>query len=89
MVTLTNNKKSAERVVFKEAVPVSRNEKIVVKLLTPVERDIGAADSPKEITREADGILVWRVDLKPGEKREIPLKLSIDYPAELSVIGLD
>lgn len=89
LITLTNNKKSAERVVFKEAVPISRNEKIVVKLLTPAERDIGAADAQKEITREADGILVWRVDLKPGEKRVISVKLSVDYPADLSVIGLD
>jgi uncharacterized protein (TIGR02231 family) len=89
LITLTNNKRTAERVVFKEPVPVSRNEKIEVKLLTPDERDIGTKDSPKEVTREEDGKLVWRLDLKPGEKREIPLKFSVEYPADLNVAGLE
>jgi len=89
LVTITNNKKSAERVVFKEAVPVSRDEKIVVKLLAPAERDIGTSESQKEITRDAEGRLVWRVDMKAGEKRDFPLKVSIDYPSDVTVSGLD
>jgi uncharacterized protein (TIGR02231 family) len=89
LVTITNNKKTAERVVFKEAIPVSRDEKIVVKLLTPLERDLGTAAAPKEVSREEDGKLVWRLDLKPGEKREIPLKVSIDHPADVQVVGLN
>jgi hypothetical protein len=32
---------------------------------------------------------VWRLDLKPGEKRELPLKFSVDYPGELNVTGLE
>lgn len=89
LVTITNHKKTAEHLVFKDVVPVSRNEKVVVKLLTPREDDLGTADQPKEITREADGKLVWRLDLKPGEKRELPLKFSVDYPANLPVSGLE
>ena len=89
LVTITNNKKTAERVVFKEAIPVSRDEKIVVKLLTPLERDLGTAAAPKEVSREEDGKLVWRLDLKPGEKREIALKVSVDHPADLAVDGLN
>jgi uncharacterized protein (TIGR02231 family) len=89
LVTITNNKKTAERVVFKEPVPVSRNEKIEVNLLTPAERDVGTTEKPKEVTREADGKLVWRFDLKPGEKREVPLKFSIGYPGDLNVTGVE
>jgi uncharacterized protein (TIGR02231 family) len=89
LVTITNNKKTAERVAFKEAIPFSRNEKIVVKLLTPLEREIGTAAAPKEVSREDDGKLVWRLDLKPGEKREITLKVSIDHPADIEVVGLN
>ena len=89
LVTLTNHKKTAERVVFKEPLPVSRDEKIVVKLLTPAERDVGTTDKTREITREADGKLVWRLDLKPGEKREVTLKFSVEYPNELTVAGLE
>jgi len=70
-------------------VPVSRNEKIEVNLITPAERDIGTPDKPKEVTREEDGRLAWRLELKPGEKREIPLKFSVGYPADLNVTGLE
>ena len=38
---------------------------------------------------EEDGKLVWRLDLKPGEKREIPLKYSIEHPANLAVTGIE
>ena len=89
VVTLTNNKKTAERIVLREPTPVSRDEKIVVKVITPAERDISSATAPKEISREADGILAWRIDLKPGEKREVPIKLTIEHPADVTVTGLD
>jgi len=89
LVTITNNKRTPERVIFREPVPVSRNEKIEVNLITPAERDIGTPDKPKEVTREEDGRLAWRLELKPGEKREIPFKFSVGYPADLNVTGLE
>jgi uncharacterized protein (TIGR02231 family) len=89
LITITNNKKTAERVVFKEPTPVSRNEKIEVSLLTPSERDVGTKEKPKEVTREEDARLVWRLDLKPGEKREVSLKFSVEHPASLNVTGLE
>ena len=89
LVTVTNNKKTAEKVVFKDAVPVSRDEKIEVKLLTPAERDLSTKEAPKEISREEDGKLVWRLSLKPGEKRELPLRFSVEYPAGTPVTGVE
>jgi uncharacterized protein (TIGR02231 family) len=89
IVTLTNNKATTERVVFKEPTPVSRDEKIVVKLLTPQEREVGSLTNPKEVSREEDGKLVWRVNLRPGEKREFSLKLSVEHPGDIAVTGLE
>lgn len=95
LVTVTNNKRAAERVVIKDAAPVARDEKILVKLLAPAERDLlkpedAAAQPPKVgISRDADGKIIWRYDLKPGEKREIPLKFSIEHPADLPVTGVE
>ncbi len=89
LVTLTNNKRTAERIVFREALPVSRHEKIVVRQLTPTDREIGTAAAPREVTREEDGRLAWRVELKPGEKREFTLKFSVEHPADLPVVGLE
>ncbi len=89
LVTLTNNKPTAEKVVFKEPTPIARDEKINVKVLTPQEKEIGTIANPKEVTREEDGRLVWRVTLKPGEKREFPLKISIEHPGDIPVTGLE
>ena len=79
-LTIQNNKKTAEKVVVQDQVPVSRNEKIVVKVLAPDE---------KEAKPAADGTVKWTLTLKPGEKRELPLKFSIEYPNELQVSGLE
>ncbi len=95
LVTVTNNKRTAERVVIKDAVPVARDEKITVKLLAPAERELlkpedAAAQPPRPgIARDADGKLTWRLDLKPGEKRELPLRFSIEHPADLPVTGVE
>ncbi len=95
LITLTNHKRTAERVVFKDATPVSRDEKITVKLLAPAERDLlkseeAAAQPPKlGASRDTDGKLLWRLDLKAGEKLEIPVKFSIEHPADLPVTGVE
>jgi uncharacterized protein (TIGR02231 family) len=95
LITVTNNKRSAERVVIQDVVPVARDEKIQVTLSTPAPRDLlkpedAAAQPPKAgISRDADGKLTWRLDLKPGEKREITLKFAIEHPADLSVTGVE
>ncbi len=90
VLTATNHKRTAERLILKESLPVSHDEQIVVKLLAPAEKDVGTKDKPgREVTREEDGKLVWRLDLKPGEKREITLKFSIEHPADLPVTGVE
>jgi uncharacterized protein (TIGR02231 family) len=89
LVTITNNKKTAERISFKEPLPVSRNEKIEVRLITPDEGDVGTKDAPKEVTCEEDGRLVWRFELAPGAKREVPIKFSVEHPADVNVTGLE
>ncbi|MDX2108964.1 MAG: mucoidy inhibitor MuiA family protein [Verrucomicrobiota bacterium] len=80
-IEVKNNKKTQERVMFKDNAPISGNEKIVVKLLEPAEKDAS-------VTREADGNLVWRWDLKPGETRVAKLKFSVEYPKDIKVSGL-
>lgn len=89
LTSVTNNKKSAELVEVKEPIPVSRDEKIEVHMITPSERDLGSPESNKEITRDLEGRITWRINLKPGEKREIPLKFSVEHPANIQVTGLE
>lgn len=78
-ITVKNNKATKEQVNFKDRLPISRNEKIEVKLLSPADRDI---------KREDDGVLVWNWDMEPGKSRDAVLKFSVDYPGDIDVAGL-
>jgi uncharacterized protein (TIGR02231 family) len=79
-ITIQNNKPAAARVIVSDHVPVSRHEKIVVKVITPPER---------EQKPTAEGALKWTLDLKPGEKRELTLKFSVEHPNDMQVSGLE
>ncbi|QVQ29626.1 mucoidy inhibitor MuiA family protein [Achromobacter deleyi] len=78
-ITVKNNKATKEQVSFKDRLPISRNEKIVVKLISPADRDI---------KREDDGKLVWDWEMEPGKSRETVLKFSVDYPGDIDVSGI-
>ena len=80
LITVQNNKKTSERVIVADQVPLSRNEKIVVKLLSPDAKDVKPTD---------EGTLKWTLDLKPGEKRELTVKFTVDYANDVNVAGLE
>jgi uncharacterized protein (TIGR02231 family) len=80
LITVQNNKKTMERVIVADQVPLSRHEKIVVKLLSP---------DAKEVKPTNEGTLKWSLDLKPGEKRELTVKFTVEYPNEVNVAGLE
>ncbi|HVU33540.1 MAG TPA: mucoidy inhibitor MuiA family protein [Opitutaceae bacterium] len=80
VITVQNHKRTAEKVVILDQVPVSRDEKIRVKVLAP---DAGV------LKPEVDGTLRWTVALQPGEKRELPVRFSIEHDNDVAVTGLD
>jgi uncharacterized protein (TIGR02231 family) len=79
-ISVQNNKKTAEKIVVVDQVPVSRHEKIAVKVIAPTER---------EAKPDAEGTIKWTLSLNPGEKRDLPLKFSIEYPADFPIVGLE
>lgn len=79
-LSVQNNKRTAETLILRDQLPVSRHEKIVVKQIAPDER---------QVRPDAEGILKWTLTLNPGEKREIPLKFSVEHPNDLAVAGLE
>ncbi len=80
LITIQNNKKTAERVIVADQVPLSRNEKILVKQLSPETKEVKPTD---------EGTLKWTLDLKPGEKRELTVKFAAEYANDVTVTGLD
>lgn len=80
LITIQNNKRSAERIIVTDQVPLSRNEKIIVRVQAPPEREVKPDDA---------GLLKWTLDLKPGEKRELTVKFTIEHPNDVNVTGLE
>ena len=80
LITIQNNKRTAERVIVVDQLPISRNEKVVVRQVTPTAGELKPTD---------EGSLKWTLDLKPGEKRELPVKFTIEYPNDVAVTGLE
>ncbi|RFC45095.1 MAG: protein of unknown function (DUF4139)/N-terminal protein of unknown function (DUF4140) [Verrucomicrobia bacterium] len=80
LLTVQNNKRTSEHVIVADQVPLSRNEKVVVKLLAPDMQEVKPTD---------EGTLKWSLDLKPGEKRELTVKFSVEYANGVNVIGLE
>ena len=80
LITIQNNKRTAERVIVVDQVPLARNEKIVVKLLSPDAKEVKPTD---------EGTLKWSLDLKAGEKRELTVKFAVEYANDVNVSGLE
>jgi uncharacterized protein (TIGR02231 family) len=80
LITVQNNKKTSEKIQVTDQVPLSKNEKIVVKLFAPDAREVKPTD---------EGTLKWTLDLKPGEKRELTVKFTISHPGDITVAGLE
>lgn len=80
LITIENNKQTAERIIVSDQVPVSRNEKITVKVQTPPANEAKPDD---------EGKLKWTLNLQPGEKRELTIKFTVEYPADVKVDGLE
>jgi uncharacterized protein (TIGR02231 family) len=77
MITVKNNKSESVKVTVEDQFPVSTNEDIKVELLD----NGGAAVDEKE------GKLTWKLNLKPGEKRE--LKFSYSVKSKLPNLSVD
>jgi len=80
---IANNKKTDAEIVLWDQLPVSTDQKIVVKLLDP--KYVKDTDSLK---RNKQDFLEWLMTLKPQESRTIPFSFSVEYPAGANVSGL-
>jgi uncharacterized protein (TIGR02231 family) len=80
LITVQNNKRTAERVIVADQVPLSRNEKITVKLLSPDVKEVKPTD---------EGTHKWTLELKPAEKRELTVKFTVEFANDVNVTGLE
>ena len=76
---IQNNRDQAVELVLHDRFPLSRNEKIEIRRISP---------SDKEITLKEDGRYEQSVKLAPKEKKTVVQKFSVAYPNEVDVTGL-
>lgn len=80
---LTNGKSAPVELVIWDQIPMSNHEAIKVTLEQPDYRKDTA-----DLRMDDQKRLEWRVDLKPGEKRDLPFRFTVERPEDLVVEGL-
>ena len=91
-ITAENNRKTAETVIVKDQLPITRHEKIGVTMVAPAASEIRPEEEGGKdgvVRKDEDGVLSWTLKLQPGEKRTIPLKFYVEYPADFAVSGME
>ncbi|ARV60701.1 hypothetical protein BZZ01_20630 [Nostocales cyanobacterium HT-58-2] len=78
-IVITNLQNQQANLKLTEQLPVSRNEQIKVRL----------SRTNPQIQLGEMGILEWVLTLPPEAKREIYYQFTVEYPPELTVVGLD
>jgi len=78
-----NGKTTPIELVIWDQLPVSNHEDIKVTLDAPELR----ADNP-DLKVDEVRRLEWRVDLKAGEKRDLPFRFTVSRPEDVVVMGL-
>ena len=77
-ITVNNTKSKPVTITLKDNVPKSGQEDVEVSV-----QDVSGAKYDPET-----GELIWKLDLKPGEKRELIIKFSVKYPKKLVITNL-
>ncbi|MCF7907629.1 MAG: DUF4139 domain-containing protein [Candidatus Omnitrophica bacterium] len=81
-ITVENRKDKAVKLHLVDAIPVSKTDRIEVK-------DIKISLKPnKENYQDQEGLKLWIIDLKPGEKKDIDIDFTVTYPKDAPVSGL-
>ncbi|MDP2806556.1 MAG: DUF4139 domain-containing protein, partial [bacterium] len=84
-ITVKNLKKDKNIITVNEQYPVSKNDKIKVKLVSP------KFDSPEAefgVKEKANGMIEWKFQIDPQGKQELELEYIIEYPSEIGIQGL-
>jgi hypothetical protein len=74
-LTVKNNKKDAVKMMLKDQFPVSTDKDIEVDLL----------DSSNGAVNKELGILTWRLELQPGESKNVRFAYTVKYPKDKSI----
>ena len=78
-LVVRNNRAQAVRVSLTDRVPVSDDEDIKVEIDDA---------NPLPDVRQSNGVVVWKLELAPGETKKIPFTYTVSWPSDVQVQGL-
>jgi len=78
-ITVESYKKNAQKITVQDQLPVSQQEEVVVKEIK-IE--------PKPAEHDEHGLLTWKMDVAPKEKKEIRLEFYVEFPRDRQVGGI-
>jgi len=78
-IELGNFRADAQTITVRDQLPLAGDNEIKVALDEP-------SSKPDEI--KTDGILIWKLPLKAGEKRELTFGIVVEYPKDREISGL-
>ncbi|MRR10850.1 DUF4139 domain-containing protein, partial [bacterium] len=84
-VKLKNLKGDPAVITVTEQFPVSRTDKVKVKLVAPEFGDEAAEFGVKQ---KPNGVIEWKVRLAPQETQELPLEYQVEYSSDSGISGL-
>lgn len=90
-ITLESFKKTDEDIVIQDQFPISQDERIKVEAVLPEfeGKEKYTASHPNGIIeKKGNGVVEWRLKIKPKEKIELRIKYNVEYPRELQIDGL-
>ena len=78
-ITVENHRQNQARVSVHDHIPVSQDGEIKVRLRETSPNPAGQTDL---------GELTWDLVLDPGQEQVIGYRFTVEYPAQLTVLGL-
>ncbi len=75
MIEIKNTSQAAAKILLKDSVPLSNDDKISVKIIEPVLKN-----NP-DVNLTKLNILEYTLNLKPGQSEDLQIKYSIEHPS--------
>jgi uncharacterized protein (TIGR02231 family) len=84
-VRIKNLKQDAAVITVTEQYPVSKSDKVKVRLIAP---EFGDEAAEYGIKQKANGVIEWKLRLAPQETQEMPLEYQVEYSTDSGISGL-
>jgi uncharacterized protein (TIGR02231 family) len=77
-ITVKNNKTTDIDILVKDQYPISTIKDVTITL----------DESKDAMVNEENGVLTWKLALKPGESKKVRFTYTVKYPKELKIANL-